>query len=324
MMELAQLWGAAEDYAAQALSAPITAVPSLAGLVGDPHEIATYFLYVVLQLAIVACVMRPLESLCPVENWADRDLTRIDRLYTLLKMLVLVPLFTFFIVPLLGQAFGGGGEGDAPLQLERLLPALGRHPVLLFLIYFAIYDLVYYLVHRLQHAVPWWWGLHSLHHSQRRLSCWSNDRDHYLDDLLEVAIIGAVGAAIGVAPVEYAVIVLGGELVEKFSHANVKIGFGPYLDKVLVDPKFHRLHHMRADPSRPGLHNCNFALVFPIWDILFGTALYNEPARPCGVDDPAVDADNELGLLAQQRAGFRRFLKALRGGASKPYSAPGG
>lgn len=311
MMEPSQLWGSAEEFVAQALAVPLGAA-HLTELVASPREVASYFLLCTVQLVLIACVMRPLESLCPQETWTDRDLTRIDRVYTLLKLLVVVPVFTFVAIPAASHLLGATAGGEAPLQLERRIPWLLGHPVLLFLVYFAIYDFVYYVIHRLQHALPWWWALHSLHHSQRQLSCWSNDRDHYLDDLLEVAILGGVGAVLGIAPVDYAALVLAGQLVEKFSHANVRIGFGPFVDKLLVDPGYHRLHHMRADPARPGLHNCNFALVFPIWDILFGTALYNEPPRPCGVDDPAVDADNERGLVAQQIAGLNRLARSLQ------------
>ncbi len=304
---LFHLWTGLETLLAQTLIEPFLQLLHLANASEDPREIADYFLLSTVQIILIAGVMRPFESRIPVEPWSDRRLTRIDRLYTLLKLLVVVPVFNYLILaPLFHEP--AGIQNIAPLQLDRLFPFLQAHPMWLFLIYFALYDFTLYLVHRLQHALPWWWALHSLHHSQRQLSCWSNDRDHYLDDLFEVLILGGVSALIGIAPVEYAAIVLFGQLIENFSHANVRIGFGPVLDKLLVDPKYHRLHHMRADPARPGFHNCNFALVFPLWDILFGTALYKEPPHPCGVDDPAIDTDNELGLIDQQVAGLRRFV----------------
>lgn len=282
------------------------------GIVVDPQELALYFALSMVQIAAIAFVMRPLEARYPSENWADRRLTRIDRVYTLLKLLVVVPVVTFIVMPLLGDTGAKEASEAAPLQLDHLFPALAGRPLLTFLVYFVLYDFVYYVVHRLQHALPWWWGLHSLHHSQRQLSCWSNDRDHYLDDLFELLILTGISAVIGVPPIEYAVVVLAGKLLEEFSHANVRIGFGCFANKLLVDPHFHRLHHMVADHQRPHLHNCNFSLVFPIWDILFNTALYNEPPRPCGVDDPAIDADNDLGVIGQQLAGFRRFVVGWR------------
>jgi len=39
------------------------------------------------------------------------------------------------------------------------------------------------------------------------------------------------------------------------------------MHRVLVTPQYHRLHHS-ADP---GHANANFALMLPLWDILFGT-----------------------------------------------------
>ena len=51
--------------------------------------------------------------------------------------------------------------------------------------------------------------------------------------------------------------------------------------------------------------------MFPIWDILFGTAVYDGKRRSTGVDDPVIDADNGRGWIAQQVYVFGRFLTAL-------------
>lgn len=277
------------------------------------HEIAEYFLLAIVQVAVIALVFRPLERLWPVEAWPDRRITAIDRSYTLIKLFGVLPLFTYLILAPLGNLLGGGSDDPAGIvSVQGLVPWLGHHPVLLFLVYYAIQDFTYYLIHRLQHAIPWWWALHSLHHSQRQVSCWTNDRDHYLDDLLEALIVAGVAVVIGVPPVEYALLVLSGELLQNLSHANVRLRFGPVLDKLLVDPRFHRLHHMRVDPERPTLHACNYALVFPLWDIVFGTALYGEAVRPTGVGDPMVDADNRRGIVAQQVYVLKRFWASVR------------
>lgn len=276
-------------------------------------EIVQYFLLTIVQVAVIALVFRPMEHLWPLEHWQDRRVTLIDRSYTLIKLFGVLPLFTYLILAPLGTLFAGGGDDSAGIvSVQGLVPWLGRHPVLLFLVYYAIQDFTYYVIHRLQHAIPWWWALHSLHHSQRQVSCWTNDRDHYLDDLLEALIVAAVAVVIGVPPVEYALLVLSGELLQNLSHANVRLRFGPVLDKLVVDPRYHRLHHMRVDPERPTLHACNYALVFPLWDILFGTALYGEAVRPTGVGDPMVDADNRRGIIAQQLYVLRRFQTSFR------------
>lgn len=318
MESIAACWTTAVNALAGHAIAPLLGWLHLTVLADDPREIAAALLISALQVLIVACVFRPLEDLLPAEHWVDRRYARIDRFYTLLKLFGVLPIFTYLLLDPFASWIGGLVDGAAssvggvaPLSLQRLMPWLGGHSVVLFLVYFAIFDLVYYLIHRLQHGVPWLWALHSLHHSQRQLNCWSNDRDHYLDDLFEALAITGVSLLIGVAPVDYALLILIGELVQNFSHANVRIGFGHIGDKLVVDPKYHRLHHMVMDPTQPHIHNCNFALVFPLWDIVFGTALYREPLHPTGVDDPAIDADNTLGFVGQQLAGLKRFLAAL-------------
>jgi hypothetical protein len=114
-------------------------------------------------------------------------------------------------------------------------------------------------------------------------------------------------------------LVLSGELLQNLGHTNVRLRFGPVLEKVLVDPRYHRLHHMRVDPQRPQLHACNYAFIFPLWDILFSTALFGEPAHPTGVGDPMVDADNQRGIVAQQLVTLRRFWGAFRRRAGWRY-----
>jgi sterol desaturase/sphingolipid hydroxylase (fatty acid hydroxylase superfamily) len=42
------------------------------------------------------------------------------------------------------------------------------------------------------HQFEWWWRLHSLHHAQRQMTMWSDNRNHLLDDLLRDVIVVVV------------------------------------------------------------------------------------------------------------------------------------
>ncbi|RDI99800.1 fatty acid hydroxylase family protein [Dyella solisilvae] len=313
MLALADPWSQLLNWTTLHLVEPALLALHLQWLHSQAPDIGRYFVLTAIQVVIIAMVLRPLENVWPAEPWEQRRTTAIDCRYTMIKLFLVLPLFTYLVLFPLNQWMGGDSHGDGVglVSIQQGVPWLGRHPVVLFLMYYAIYDFVYYVVHRLQHSIPWWWALHSLHHSQRQLSCWSNDRDHYLDDMLEALIIAAVGVVIGVAPTEFALLVLLGELLQNLGHANIRLTFGPVLGRVLVDPRYHRLHHMRVDPDRPTLHACNYAFIFPIWDILFGTALYGEATRPTGVCDPTVDADNRHGILAQQWMTLRRCWGAI-------------
>jgi len=57
----------------------------------------------------------------------------------------------------------------------------------------------------------------------------------------------------------------------QITHANTRIGFGPFR-YILSEPMYHRIHH-----SVERKHwDKNFAFKFPVWDMLFGTAHFPE------------------------------------------------
>ncbi|MGE0422783.1 MAG: sterol desaturase family protein [Reyranellaceae bacterium] len=267
----------------------------------------------VLQIAIILLVFRPLESVAPAQRWENRRLVRVDIVYTLLNKLGVIPLAIFLVLlPLNDELIElTRTVGFVLPTVEQVVPWLRDKPLVLFLVYFLLYDLAGYLWHRAQHALPWLWALHSLHHSQRQVSTWTDDRNHVLDDLLFDLYLAVVAILIGVQPGQYIAILMLGRLIEAFSHVNTRLRFGRVLDKVLVDPMFHRTHHARANPAEPHIHDTNFSAVFPIWDILFRTAHYDYKQRDSGLDDPDADRDNGKGFVGQQIAGLARLGRAI-------------
>ncbi|SJZ69908.1 Sterol desaturase/sphingolipid hydroxylase, fatty acid hydroxylase superfamily [Enhydrobacter aerosaccus] len=279
----------------------------------DAFDAVEFFMLGVVQILVIALLMRPLEKRRPMENVKNRRLPAVDRVYTVLSKLGVVPLVVFVIAyPITNEIeLQMRGLGIAPPRIESLMPWLHDHPLVTFLIYFALYDFAAYWIHRAQHGFSWWWALHSLHHSQREVTAWTDDRNHVLDSLLVTLVLVIFSQSVGVQPGDYVSILMVGRLIESWSHANVDLGFGRIGDRLLVGPRFHRLHHALGTPAEPRIYDHNYALVFPLWDMLFGTARYDRKARPMGVEDPAIDADNDLGWLGQQVAGFRRFAAAI-------------
>jgi sterol desaturase/sphingolipid hydroxylase (fatty acid hydroxylase superfamily) len=316
MFDPTQLWAHAVSWLSAHAVVPLLTALHLNGLAGDPDDIAASLLIAALQVGIIGLIFRPLETWFPAEKWADRKLTLVDRNYTLLMLLGIFPLFTYLVLTpfshLLGGADSTTSSTGSPLALTHWIPWFNQHPYVLFATYYVVYDFVYYWMHRTQHAIPWWWALHSMHHSTRQMSCWTNDRGSLVDGFIQSMIQATVGLVIGVDPDQFAWLMLIGELVQNFSHTNTRIGFGRVFERVFVDPKFHRLHHMLVDPERPTLHICNYGQVLSIWDVLFGTSLYGMAPRPTGVGDPVVDADNDHGLVGLHWAALKRFWGAVR------------
>jgi sterol desaturase/sphingolipid hydroxylase (fatty acid hydroxylase superfamily) len=264
-----------------------------------------------LALAVAYLLLRPLELWRPVEHWSERRAVRTDVVYTLVHKLGVVPAILFVVLTPIGAMIDGylRFQGYIPPALEQLFPPLRAWPFATLLAYVVVLDLGEYWRHRLQHLLPWWWALHSLHHDQRQMSLWSDDRNHLLDDVLTVAWSGTLALLIGVAPDEYPLVMILFRLVESLSHANVRLSFGGIGNALLVGPQYHRVHHSieHARPPFERTRGCNFAVILPIWDVLFGT-WRRDPASfpPTGV--AMLDGEEvRCGYLRHQLEGLRRL-----------------
>jgi sterol desaturase/sphingolipid hydroxylase (fatty acid hydroxylase superfamily) len=279
-------------------------------------------------VAVIAAylICRPLELWRPVEPRTDGQAVRTDITYTLVHRLGLVPLSVFVLLAPASYYIDRAlmFRGILPEAIDQTIPALADWPLLTLAIYLVILDFAEYWRHRLQHRLGWWWALHSLHHDQRQMTLWTDDRNHILDDILQSAWLGGIALLIGVEPAQFPVIIIVLRLVESLSHANVRLGFGRLGDWLLVSPHFHRVHHAldhatEAPFDRAG--GCNFAVILPIWDILFGTRRRDPDFPPTGIR--SADARwAGLGYLRHQLEGFRRLARALMpGGTSRPGPA---
>lgn len=287
----------------------------MAAYLEDAFEATEWFLWGAIELALLYAVLRPLEALRPAEHWADRRETRVDVLYTLLHRLGIVPVALFFLLaPMLDGLKGQLGLWDLqPLNLEDALPALGEHPLLAFFVYLAVLDFAEYWRHRFQHRFEWWWALHALHHSQRQLSFWSDNRNHLVDDLIGAVWLAAIALAIGVPPGQFVMVILATRMLESLSHANVRLPFGFVGERLVVSPRFHRLHHAIGEGHEGPHRGVNFAVLLPVWDVLFGTADFRSAIQPTGIRDQLEGRDYGRGFLRQQWLGLVRMKRALLG-----------
>lgn len=265
------------------------------------------------QLALIALALRPLEAWIPAERWNHRRGVRADVLYTFLQRSGALPLLFFAVLAPLWRPFEQGlrGIGYLPPNLEDLVPLLGAHPLAAFLAYAIVIDFFEYWRHRLQHRLGWWWALHAVHHSQRQLSFWADDRNHVLDGLIEAVWLTALGLAIGIPSGQFVWVLLGMRFVENLSHANVRLGFGWLGDRLLVSPRFHRTHHGVGVGHEGPAGGCNFGVLFPVWDLLFGTARFIGDYVPTGIRDQAAGVDYGEGFWRQQWLGLKRLWRTL-------------
>ena len=311
---LTDLFSQVHTWLFEALVQPALFALGFMGYAEPAFDALEMALYGGLEIGLMLLLLRPLESWRPVEQWKDRRAVRVDVLYTFLHNLGIVPLMVFLLLQPLQESVDGSLrlQGFIPPSLEDIFPWLSAHPLASFFIYLAILDLAEYWRHRLQHRFQWWWGLHALHHSQRQLSLWSDRRNHLLDDVLSDMWMVLVALAIGVPPAHFLGIVIVTRLIESLSHTNVRMHFGWLGERLLVSPRYHRTHHGIGVGHEGRAQGCNFAPLFPLWDLLFGTAHFARDYPATGIRDQLDGVDYGEGFIRQQVLGVRRMLGALR------------
>jgi sterol desaturase/sphingolipid hydroxylase (fatty acid hydroxylase superfamily) len=263
-----------------------------------------------LEILLLAIVLGALERRYPAEPSAGRVEWRVDVLYTALRRLGVVPLMAFALLAPLADTLEAQLRlaGLSRLQIDQLWPGVTDVAWISFALYLVMLDFVDYWMHRGQHRLRWWWSLHAVHHSQRQMTFWTDDRNHLIDDLIRDGILAAVALLIGVAPGQFIAIVVLSRLVQSLQHANLRWRFGVVGERMLVSPSFHRLHHA-VDYGHDGpARGCNFAVLFPVWDVIFRTADFRAGFVPTGIRDQVEGRDYGSGFWTQHVLALRRML----------------
>ncbi len=284
----------------------------------DAYAATAWFMVGVIQVLVLLLVVGPLQRWRPVEPMHSPDARasiRVDILYTLIHRLGLFRLVLFFtLAPWFDEAFGAlRTAGYGTFHLDQLWPGVSDNAVVSLLIYLLVFDFVGYWTHRGQHQLNWWWQLHSLHHSQRQMTMWSDNRNHLLDSVLVDSVVVVVAQLIGVPPEQFIVIVALTQLSESFQHANIRLWFGRIGERLWVSPRFHRLHHSigigHESAGKDTLGGYNFGVLLPWWDMLFGTANFEQRYDPTGIRDQLENGrDYGRGFWSQQWLGLKRLF----------------
>lgn len=142
------------------------------------------------------------------------------------------------------------------------------------------YDFGTYVTHRLSHRVPLLWAFHRVHHSAEELNPLTVLRKHPVYDALAIAMDVAI-----VAPIQGAILYLWGSGTTASALVAVNLGFGLFgfaaatlrhshiwlsfgwLNRILVSPAMHQIHHSRAERH----WDRNYGEVFAVWDWMFGS-----------------------------------------------------
>jgi sterol desaturase/sphingolipid hydroxylase (fatty acid hydroxylase superfamily) len=129
----------------------------------------------------------------------------------------------------------------------------------------VFYDFCYYWLHRAGHVVALFWAAHVVHHQSQHYNL-----STALRQPASYALLGWVFylpmALAGVPPIVMGAVALIDLLYQYWVHTEM-VGRLGWLDRVLVTPSNHRVHHGQNDYCI----DRNYGGILILWDRLFGT-----------------------------------------------------
>ncbi len=181
-------------------------------------------------------------------------------------------------------------------------------------------DLINYWAHVWLHKNPVLWSFHQVHHSAEVLTPAAAFRVHPVENLITVMLQAPVAGLSALLfqnvlgrdrqfMMIFGVSIFGfiyGLLGTHLRHSHIWMSYGPWLNRFVMSPAHHQLHHSIA----PRHWNKNFGVKFTLWDALFGT-LY-VPREPETLQVGLPDADSR-DFTTVRKLYFLPFEKAGRG-----------
>ena len=154
----------------------------------------------------------------------------------------------------------------------------------LFIIAFVAKDFAGYWMHRWEHEINFLWNRHIIHHSSEEFNLSCALRQSISEIFSIFALLMLPAALLGV-PVEVIAVVAPLHLFAQFWYHTRVIDKMGILEKFMVTPSHHRVHHAMNDEYL----DKNYGQVFIIWDKMFGSFQEELPevAPVYGVKKPA-------------------------------------
>lgn len=137
---------------------------------------------------------------------------------------------------------------------------------LIYLVTFITLDFAGYLVHALDHKINFFWNSHIIHHSSEEfnLACALRQSISVFVRLFAILLLPA--AVLGV-PAEVIAVVAPLHLFAQFWYHTQHINKMGFLEKIIVTPSHHRVHHA----LNKEYIDKNYGQIFIFWDKMFGT-----------------------------------------------------
>jgi sterol desaturase/sphingolipid hydroxylase (fatty acid hydroxylase superfamily) len=147
-----------------------------------------------------------------------------------------------------------------------LLNALGPGGALRVVLVLVLLDGWMYVWHRANHAIPFLWWFHRMHHSDRHMDVTTATRfhlgEHVGAGVLRLGLIPLAGFAVWDLVIYDTLLIA----ITQFHHADISIGrLDRWLRWFIVTPCMHKVHHSDWRPET----DSNYSTILSLWDRIF-------------------------------------------------------
>ncbi len=203
-----------------------------------------------------------------------------------------------------------------------LLPWSGLPFWIQFLLGFLWMDFSFYWWHRINHVYPLLWRFHNVHHIDPDMDVSTAFRFHFAETFYSTAFrVLQVGAA-GIIPFTYLLYEFIFNLATMFHHSNLRLPLGieRLLNKIIVTPRMHGVHHSAVGPET----NSNYSVIFRWWDHIHRTLRLNVPQQKIVIGVPGYLRPQDNSVLRLITMPFTRQRPYWRWPSGKGSIRPPG
>ena len=232
---------------------------------------------------------------------------------------------------ILGYRLVSGGETLSDVVAQGNLATFGDWMIagVYMIVVMALLDFIAFFIHFLQHKIPVLWQFHKVHHSAEVMHPISNFREHPVDNLAYGFFIGLGYGMIYAVAVRFLgylptmptllgvpfLMFLFNFVAYNLRHSHVWPRWPGIWSAVFPSPAHHHVHHS----CHPDHIDKNFAFMFPVWDIIFGTYIMPEDNRDVKFGVPEEEGRDLDGVLKLYWVPFRDAFRLF-----VPKKAPSG
>ncbi|TWJ04546.1 lathosterol oxidase [Mucilaginibacter frigoritolerans] len=243
--------------------------------------------WMLLDLLLMTVIFIPLELFFPKNKFQTKfhEEWRTDLMYFVISHLFI----QFFGIVTQKPAilfFGWIGLDKLHLWVQNLPFIAGL------LLAFFTTDLFQYWAHRFFHTRVYLWRFHSIHHSTQHMDWLAGSRTHFMDIFFTRAMTFIPLYVLGFSTTVFNVYIIFIAIHAVLIHANTRVNFG-FIKYIFTTPQYHHWHHCED----PKYYGHNFASIFPLIDIIFGT--YYLPGKEWPAGTGVHEGNYPKGFLKQ-------------------------